>query len=649
MNKLRTDAWFCGASLVALALLAGPVFLARWIEEGSSQLGLLVTLIHPEAFGAVVLGLRLILAALGLWILLSKPRIVEVWRSVLVPVCGAATLIGLVASLWVHDVLKVDSSDRAAAREMAVIEQVILSLNPQLKVLEDAVENLEDVEPMGWQDFLSSVRYFDYAEFAVIDGELDETGTEFVSDIHFEGLARLHTSEHWASVQATQKIRWQRPDIVSDWTVEGWVQETFDVTEADNRMFSERLDAAIADPALRERLRRSLHEEKVIRAIAEPEVADPHPWFQLPSADRHTAVAVVDIDSDGDDDLYVMARWGRNMLLVNRGDGTFDEAAEAFGLDILDHSSSAVFADFDNDGDPDLFLGRTLEPSIYLLNEGHTFVDHTADLLTGLAPSLVSSVSAADYDGDGLLDLYVATFAPGMAADEGVSALVRGALLPDFLTVAHAREYHRRFFGGSMHPILNNIGPPNILLKNMGGGRLAPPAAEGPEFLYRHTYQASWADIDNDGDPDLYCANDVAENNMFRNNGDGTFEDITELSGTADVGFGMGVSFGDYDRDGRQDLYVTNMFSKAGQRITRRLNGLDPQYARMARGNSLFRNESSAFEKVSGLTPPSLLVEKAGWGWGGQFVDFDNDGFLDIYALSGYFTAPEQVAIPVDT
>jgi hypothetical protein len=109
----------------------------------------------------------------------------------------------------------------------------------------------------------------------------------------------------------------------------------------------------------------------------------------------------------------------------------------------------------------------------------------------------------------------------------------------------------------------------------------------------------------------------------------------------------MGASWGDYDRDGRQDLYVTNMYSRAGRRITARLDAAG--FAPLARGNSLFRNQGDDFVRVSGLESPALLVERGGWGWGGQFVDLDNDGYLDIYALSGFYTAPEEVSLPEDT
>lgn len=147
---------------------------------------------------------------------------------------------------------------------------------------------------------------------------------------------------------------------------------------------------------------------------------------------------------------------------------------------------------------------------------------------------------------------------------------------------------------------------------------------------------------------DVYVANDFAPNNLFRNDGVDGFTEVTEETGTADLGFGMGASWGDFDEDGLQDLYVTNMYSKAGRRITAQLNDVDASFEEMAHGNTLFRNDPSGFERVSSLERPGLLVEAAGWGWGSQFVDLDNDSDLDIYALSGYYTAPSQVALPFD-
>ena len=91
------------------------------------------------------------------------------------------------------------------------------------------------------------------------------------------------------------------------------------------------------------------------------------------------------------------------------------------------------------------------------------------------------------------------------------------------------------------------------------------------------------------------------------------------------------------------------MFSKAGMRITAQVNGLDSDYQESAAGNYLYQQHpDGSFDLVSGLEPPKLLVAQAGWAWGGQFADFNNDGWLDIYSINGYFSAPKEVATQMD-
>jgi len=246
----------------------------------------------------------------------------------------------------------------------------------------------------------------------------------------------------------------------------------------------------------------------------------------------------------------------------------------------------------------------------------------------------------------------MATYAVKMMRDQKAGVLPvepPETLLAPYLTPEQAAELHQRSL--SAHPFLDQVGPPNLLLHNGGGGRFEVSSHQQQLGRWRHTYHGGWADYDHDGDQDLYVAHDFAPNNFFRNDGEAGFTDITEETQTADVGFGMGVSWGDYDNDGAQDLYVTNMYSKAGRRITGGLGELiDGDFAKMASGNSLLRNQGpdKAFDHVSGMEAPALMVEKGGWGWGSQFADFDNDGYLDIYALSGFYTAPKAIAVDVD-
>lgn len=492
-----------------------------------------------------------------------------------------------------------------------------------------------------WRPLLDHVEYFDHAKFEVIRGQLlaDNPG-RLETDLGFEALARVPDGRLWLRGDLT--VTWAagaplEKDGPATWSIVEWRTGELRTMAADRLLFAEILDQALEPEALGP-ARRSIHEEFVLEYLLDPDgFQRPTPYFDVQSADRHPGIAVTDVNGDGFDDVYVMARWGPNQFFQNQGDGTFEEVAARIGLDVPHFTSSALFADFDNDGDQDVFLGRTLQPSVYMVNEGGRFVERSLELFDNPLPALVSSVSAVDYDGDGLLDLYVSTFAAALHPIETMA----------FLDPLDGQRLWALATGGESHVIKNKFGPPNVLLRNRGGGRFAREENTALN-LFRNTYQSTWADYDNDGDMDVYVVNDFAPNNLYRNDGGGAFTDVTAPTGTADLGFGMGASWGDYDADGLQDLYVTNMHSKAGLRIAARLNDVDGNFTRMARGNTLFRNRMDGFEQVSSLDRPGLPVEAAGWGWGSQFIDLDNDSDLDIHALSGFYTAPSAVELPID-
>ena len=512
----------------------------------------------------------------------------------------------------------------------------------------DTVQTAAVTEMRLWQPLLEKIDYFEHTKFYFERGTFVDP-ERWESDLAFSGAARARTG-HLLSVKARINTHWRKSDaddVPADssdtvWRIERWQLKSLKTLETRNVLFRDVLDRALPDEEARRQARRSVQEELVIEwgkdlLAGKGSFEPPHPLFDISSLYQKPGLSVVDVDRDGFDDLYVMPTWGDNLLLRNRGDGTFEEIAEPVGLDLTDNCSSAVFADFDNDGDDDAFIGRTLRPSLFFRNEDGRFVDRSESFPPTALPYFVTSISAADFNGDGLLDVYFSTYAHDDAGERLQEVL---KLLP----VYQAREMMRRRLEG--HRFHDHAGPPNMLLVNRGGGRF-DIAPQSPQMaVWHNTFQSTWSDYDNDGDPDLYVANDFAPNNLFRNDGGREFTDVTDSTGTADIGFGMGVSWGDYDRDGRHDLYVCNMFSKAGHRIMAQIPHLDPRITALAGGNTLFRNRATGFEKVSGTAPPSLLVEKSGWAWGGQFVDLDNDSFLDIYSLAGYYSAPEEIAVP---
>jgi hypothetical protein len=257
-------------------------------------------------------------------------------------------------------------------------------------------------------------------------------------------------------------------------------------------------------------------------------------------------------------------------------------------------------------------------------------------------------ISVADYNNDGLLDIFLARYA---------APYINGVLARNEAANKEGRETESKFlFMGDdeseelfaqldrpdSNPIWKFPGPPNLLLKNIGGGKFTRvPNSESLEN-YWNTLGAAWSDFDRDGDMDLYVANELGPNELMRNEGDGTFVNVSNEV-TGETGWGMGVSWGDYDNDGRTDIYVTNMFSKAGLRIAEQMQS-SADLVKSARGNSLMRNGVDDFTLASGLEPPTALVEAADFSWGGGFGDLTNDGVLDIYVPGSMMTIPKEVA-----
>ncbi len=157
----------------------------------------------------------------------------------------------------------------------------------------------------------------------------------------------------------------------------------------------------------------------------------------------------------------------------------------------------------------------------------------------------------------------------------------------------------------------------------------------------RWSLAAAWEDYDNDGDADLYIANDFGRNKLYRNDG-GHFTNVAVEAGVEDVGSGMSVAWGDYNHDGRMDLYVSNMFSTAGGRIAfqEQFQGDAPEaskamYRQMAAGNSLFENlGNGTFRNVA----EEAAVQMGRWAYGSQFVDLNNDGWDDLVVTNGFIT-----------
>jgi Tfp pilus assembly protein PilF/peroxiredoxin len=351
----------------------------------------------------------------------------------------------------------------------------------------------------------------------------------------------------------------------------------------------------------------------------------------------HHGVSAGDADGDGLDDLYVSQPDGLpNRLFRNTGDGTFEDVTEASGVALLDRTAQSLFADIDNDGDEDLILTARSGPLLFRNDgKGHFSRDPDAFRFTQPLQGSLTSAAVADYDRDGFLDLYLCAYGYFL----GVSEDKAGPPSP-------------------YHDALN--GSPNVLLRNDGRGRFdeVTSAAGLDQNNDRFSFAAAWADYDEDGWPDLVVANDFGRKNLYHNegrvNGQVRFTDVSAAAGVEDYGAGMSATFLDYDNDGHLDIYTGNMWTATGQRVTAEA-GFKPDaapdvreiYKRHARGNSLFRNKGDgAFTDVT----MEAGAEFGRWAWSSDVLDFDNDGFQDLYIVNGMFTRDDdEPSVDVDS
>jgi len=511
-----------------------------------------------------------------------------------------------------------------------------------------------------WRPLLDAISFFEHAKLTILNGEHPGGDAyRYEAEAGFEALAKMKSGE-WRSLQGKVKLSWERTKATtnapaSDWQITTWKTERMDYIASPQRLFVEALDTAMRSTQEAAKLRRSQHYEATVKYYREGMKSPPHPYFAPISANQKEGIAVADIDGDGFDDIYITVRIGTNMLLRNQRDGTFKEAAALHGLALPGHTMCALFADFDNDGDLDAILGRSLLKTTYLENRVGKFFQYP---IPKFMPMAVISMAAADYNKDGLLDVYICTYRPaapvGASPAGGVAQGKEGDFdWPDeFLSPEQAREFRQRLAENKQRKggtVLDQVGPPNVLLVNRGGGRFEPAPENNVVGLWRNSLQATWGDYDQDGDPDLFIANDWAPSTLFRNDGPAGFKDVTDEAGTTSYGFSMGASWGDYDNDGLEDLYVSNMCSDPGRRMTARIGGLTKMFVESAAGNWLYHHVTKGkFKQVAGLEPPSMAVRNAGWSWGGCFADFDNDTFLDLYVLSGYFTAAKELSSELD-
>jgi hypothetical protein len=340
---------------------------------------------------------------------------------------------------------------------------------------------------------------------------------------------------------------------------------------------------------------------------------------QLPE-DMGSGLAWGDYDGDGDPDLFVVNQSGpltqsdaelaaspAHARLFRNDGGRFEDVTETAGLAVRGTGMGAAWGDYDGDGRLDLFVTRYGTSLLFRNEGGGRFSDVSREAGVSAPEGFWAGVSWSDYDRDGDLDAYVCGY-------------VRYRYDP-----AQASESSRQFKAVVPFTLNPSSYPPapNLLLRN-DGGRFRDVAREaGVDNTTGRSLSAAWVDFDGDGWPDIYVANDVSDNAMYLNLGNGRFRDISHSAWVADYRGAMGLGIGDWDGDADLDIFITHW---------------------LAQENALYADESRSMKVTR--EAPLRYVDQADMfglgqialdviGWGTGFFDYDNDGRLDLYAVNG--------------
>jgi hypothetical protein len=324
----------------------------------------------------------------------------------------------------------------------------------------------------------------------------------------------------------------------------------------------------------------------------------------------------VDVNNDGYLDIFLDNNNSSNKLWINNGGTSFTESGAAWGVNYIGPGRGVSAADFDNDGNVDIMIGNYNAPLKLYKNTGSSFTDYTSTAGINFT-TWGGTINWLDYNNDGKADVIL--------GNDGVpyhyNYLFRNDNLTSFTNVAYSAgitdststltiasaDYDNDgdldIFCGTQ-----TTGSPgtDFLYRNIGNGTFTDVTSSSGLIVYSYSWGADWNDFDNDGNMDIYIANSNGPNQLFRNNGNGTFTDVSVQYGVADPTSSFSCGWADYDNDGDLDIYVANASS-----------GVD----------KLYRNDGSIFTNVADSVGTNDTRHSSAISWG----DFNNDGFMDVY------------------
>ncbi|HUS37253.1 MAG TPA: FG-GAP-like repeat-containing protein [Verrucomicrobiae bacterium] len=360
-----------------------------------------------------------------------------------------------------------------------------------------------------------------------------------------------------------------------------------------------------------------------------------------------SGVAIGDVDGDGRQDVFFCALDGRNALYKNLGDWKFKNIADDAGLVWTNRiCRGAVFADIDGDGDLDLLVATTGEGVVCALNDGAgKFNDVTAAAGTGTHYGSVT-MALADVDGNGTLDLYVANNRTDDIRDRGRVnlSMARGQLV-----IPPAFTDRLDVINGKML----EYGEPDFLYLNDGKGKFTPVSWTEGRFLDEHGKKLTrgpldWGlsvfmrDLNDDGAPDIYVCNDYwTPDRIWMNDGKGNFRALDNLSLRHTSGSSMGADVADIDRDGHYDIYVVDMLSRSHRLRLRQMPAqtLAPAAVGVFEDRPQLLRNTLQWNRGDGTFAEIANysgISASEWAWQPIFIDVDLDGFEDIVVPSGH-------------